>query len=86
MVAETGRIDIAFCNAGIREIVPAQELLLTEWRKVIDVCREKKFRVILDSAYQGYASGSPEKDREAIEMFMDPSTGKLFTVVGGFFG
>ncbi|MEC7121820.1 MAG: SDR family NAD(P)-dependent oxidoreductase [Pseudomonadota bacterium] len=37
VVAETGRIDIAFCNAGIREIVPAQELPLTEWRKVIDV-------------------------------------------------
>ena len=37
VVAETGRVDIAFCNAGIREIVPAQELLLTEWRKVIDV-------------------------------------------------
>ena len=37
VVAETGRIDIAFCNAGIREIVPAQELQLTEWRKVIDV-------------------------------------------------
>ena len=37
VVAETGRIDIAFCNAGIREIVPAHELPLTEWRKVIDV-------------------------------------------------
>lgn len=37
VVAETGRIDIAFCNAGIREIVPAQELPLSEWRKVIDV-------------------------------------------------
>ena len=37
VVAETGRIDTAFCNAGIREIVPAQELPLTEWRKVIDV-------------------------------------------------
>ena len=37
VVAETGRVDIAFCNAGIREIVPAQELPLTEWRKVIDV-------------------------------------------------
>ena len=37
VVAETGRIDIAFCNAGVREIVPAQELPLTEWRKVIDV-------------------------------------------------
>ena len=37
VVAETGRVDIAFCNAGIREIVPAQELPLTDWRKVIDV-------------------------------------------------
>jgi len=32
-----GRLDIAFCNAGIREIVSPLELSIEEWRKVIDI-------------------------------------------------
>ena len=32
-----GGIDIAFCNAGIREIKSALELDANEWKKVIDV-------------------------------------------------
>ncbi len=32
-----GSLDIAFCNAGIREIMPAQELAVDEWRQVIEV-------------------------------------------------
>ena len=32
-----GTLDIGFCNAGIREIVPAHELPVEEWRKVIEV-------------------------------------------------
>jgi NAD(P)-dependent dehydrogenase (short-subunit alcohol dehydrogenase family) len=34
---DMGSIDIIFCNAGIREIVPAQELSIEEWKQVIDV-------------------------------------------------
>ena len=34
---DLGSIDIIFCNAGIREIEPAHQLPLDEWRKVIDV-------------------------------------------------
>ena len=30
-------LDIAFCNAGIREIVSPLELSIEEWRKVIDI-------------------------------------------------
>ena len=32
-----GSLDIAFCNAGIREIVSPIELSIEEWRKVIDI-------------------------------------------------
>ena len=32
-----GSLDIAFCNAGIREIVSPLELSIEEWRKVIDI-------------------------------------------------
>ncbi|MBH68120.1 MAG: hypothetical protein CMM58_07195 [Rhodospirillaceae bacterium] len=34
---DLGSLDVIFCNAGIREIVPAHELPLEEWKKVIDV-------------------------------------------------
>ena len=32
-----GSLDVAFCNAGIREIVSPLELSIEEWRKVIDI-------------------------------------------------
>ena len=32
-----GSLDVAFCNAGIREIVSPLELSIDEWRKVIDI-------------------------------------------------
>jgi NAD(P)-dependent dehydrogenase (short-subunit alcohol dehydrogenase family) len=32
-----GSVDVAFCNAGIREIKSALELDLDDWKKVIDV-------------------------------------------------
>ena len=35
--AAMGSVDVIFCNAGIREIMPAQDLPIEEWRKVIDV-------------------------------------------------
>ena len=57
VVAETGRIDIAFCNAGIREIVPAQELPLTEWRKVIDVNVTGLFTTAQTVAHKMIADG-----------------------------
>ena len=34
---DMGSLDIIFCNAGIREIAPAQELAIEEWKQVIDV-------------------------------------------------
>ena len=35
--ADLGSLDIVFCNAGVREIQPAQDLAIEEWRKVIEV-------------------------------------------------
>jgi len=41
-----------------------------QWAKIIELCQTKKFIPILDSAYQGYASGDLAYDRKAIEMFV----------------
>lgn len=32
-----GRIDVAFCNAGICLNIPAEEMSYAEWKKVIDI-------------------------------------------------
>lgn len=37
MLDAFGRIDIAFCNAGIALNVPAEDMSFDEWKKVIDV-------------------------------------------------
>lgn len=37
VLARFGRIDVAFCNAGICINVPAEEMTYEQWRKVIDV-------------------------------------------------
>lgn len=37
-VVETfGRLDVAFCNAGICMNIPAEEMTYDQWRKVIDI-------------------------------------------------
>ncbi|XP_028827498.1 aspartate aminotransferase, cytoplasmic-like isoform X1 [Denticeps clupeoides] len=45
---------------------PSQE----EWKKIADVMKRKKLFVFFDSAYQGFASGSLEKDAWAIRFFV----------------
>lgn len=37
ILAEFGRLDVAFCNAGICVNVPAEEMTYETWKKVIDV-------------------------------------------------
>ena len=32
-----GSLDVAFCNAGIREITPAIDIAIEDWRKIIDI-------------------------------------------------
>jgi len=37
VVSEFGKLDIAFCNAGIALNAPAEEMTLEQWKKVIDI-------------------------------------------------
>lgn len=37
MITELGRIDVAFCNAGISINVPAEEMSYEQWCKVLDI-------------------------------------------------
>lgn len=37
VLAAFGRIDAAFCNAGICMNVPAEEMTLEQWKKVVDI-------------------------------------------------
>lgn len=37
IIEKFGRLDIAFCNAGISGNYPAEEMTLEQWKKVIDV-------------------------------------------------
>jgi len=42
-----------------------------QWKKVSDVCKEKGHFVFFDVAYQGFASGDPERDVWAIRYFLE---------------
>ncbi|GHV71428.1 short-chain dehydrogenase [Spirochaetia bacterium] len=37
VLKEFGRLDTAFCNAGICKNIPAEEMSLEDWQKVIDI-------------------------------------------------
>src|SRR5690606_6730483 len=37
ILAEFGRLDVAFCNAGICINAPAEEMTFEQWKKVIDI-------------------------------------------------
>eukprot|EP01132_Coremiostelium_polycephalum_P007543 gene7543-9274_t len=41
-----------------------------QWKKLSQVCKEQEHFVLFDFAYQGFASGSPEKDAEPVRMFV----------------
>lgn len=40
-----------------------------QWKKIVEVCKSRGVIVLLDNAYQGYASGSLAKDNLAQELF-----------------
>jgi Aspartate/tyrosine/aromatic aminotransferase len=46
---------------------PTQE----QWAQIADVIQEKQLFPFFDSAYQGFASGDPEKDAWAVRYFTD---------------
>lgn len=41
-----------------------------QWKQISQVCKEKKHFVLFDCAYQGFASGDPEKDVAAVRYFI----------------
>merc|ERR1711870_119110 len=41
-----------------------------QWKEIADVMQEKKLMPLMDSAYQGYASGSLDKDAFATRLFV----------------
>jgi len=53
-----------------------------QWKAICDVCVKKKFICILDSAYQGYATGDLVTDRKTIELFL--ASGLEFFVCQSF--
>lgn len=42
-----------------------------QWKQIADVCEEKKLFPFFDSAYQGFASGDPNKDAFAVRYFVE---------------
>jgi len=43
---------------------------LDQWKQISQVCKEKNHFVLFDCAYQGFASGDPEKDVAAVRHFI----------------
>lgn len=41
----------------------------TQWKEILDLCIKKSLIVIMDSAYQGFASGDLDKDAYSIRLF-----------------
>eukprot|EP01113_Clastostelium_recurvatum_P043591 TRINITY_DN723_c0_g1_i2.p2 TRINITY_DN723_c0_g1~~TRINITY_DN723_c0_g1_i2.p2 ORF type:complete len:434 (-),score=127.58 TRINITY_DN723_c0_g1_i2:2063-3364(-) len=44
---------------------------LDQWREISKACKERDHFVLFDCAYQGFASGNPEKDVAAVKMFIE---------------
>ncbi|XP_055618857.1 aspartate aminotransferase, cytoplasmic [Toxorhynchites rutilus septentrionalis] len=55
------------CAHNPTGIDPTQE----QWKAIADVCEEKKLFPFFDSAYQGFASGDPNKDAFAVRYFVE---------------
>merc|ERR1712113_1246989 len=61
-----------------------------QWKKIVDLCVQKKLIPLLDNAYQGYASGDLAKDGFAqrlladsgMEFFVSQSFAKNFGLYG----
>ncbi|XP_055531726.1 aspartate aminotransferase, cytoplasmic [Wyeomyia smithii] len=55
------------CAHNPTGIDPSQE----QWKQIADVCEQKKLFPFFDSAYQGFASGDPNKDAFAVRYFVE---------------
>ena len=48
-----------------------QDPTMDQWKQILEVCKRKNHLAAFDSAYQGFASGSLEKDAASIRLFAD---------------
>jgi NAD-dependent malate dehydrogenase len=53
-----------------------------QWKKIVETCKSKQLIVLLDNAYQGYASGNLATDGASIKLFED--AGMEFFVAQSF--
>jgi len=51
---------------------------LEQWKELSKICKEKGHFILFDTAYQGFASGDPVKDREPIKILWLMVTTLLF--------
>ncbi|KAI1133461.1 aspartate aminotransferase-like protein [Nemania abortiva] len=80
--AETGDVLILqACAHNPTGLDPSRE----QWRRIAEVCEEKKLFPLLDSAYQGFATGDADNDAWAIRHFTTCANGKIeFAVAQSF--
>jgi len=94
--AETKSLDFDGMLAGLKAAPAGSQVLLhscahnptgidpteAQWQQIADVVQERQLVAILDSAYQGYASGDLDKDAYSIRLFL--SRGIEFFVCQSF--
>ncbi|CAG5136005.1 unnamed protein product, partial [Candidula unifasciata] len=47
------------------------DLTQEQWKEICEICKEKKLFVLMDCAYQGFASGNLDSDAWAVRYFAD---------------
>eukprot|EP00070_Physeter_catodon_P046974 XP_028353868.1 aspartate aminotransferase, mitochondrial-like [Physeter catodon] len=50
----------------------------SEWRQLLKICQTRRLIPILDTAYQGYASGDLKRDRFSVELFCNEGNLEMF--------
>ena len=54
------------------------DLTKEDWEEIIEVYKEKEVDILVDNPYQGYVSGSIEKDAENVGLFIDSGLNVMF--------
>jgi len=44
---------------------------IEEWKQISELCKQKGHFIVMDSAYQGFASGDPDVDAASLRMFVE---------------
>jgi len=65
-VAEGSHVLLHACAHNPTGVDPTED----QWKQIADIMKERKLVPLMDSAYQGYASGSLDKDAFAVRLFL----------------